>query len=172
MERLWAGWRSSYLEKTDDTVEPRVGGCVFCALLASDGPGEETLVVWRSSLVAAVLNAYPYGSGHVLVMPTRHIGDLAEVAGEERVALWDAVHAAVGAVTSAYRPGGVNVGANLGRAAGAGIPGHLHVHVLPRWGGDTNFMTSVAETRVLPEPLPETWRKVRDAWPAGGGADA
>ena len=164
MERLWAGWRSSYLETTDDTVVPGPHECVFCALLASDRPGEETLVVWRSPLVAAILNAYPYGSGHVLVMPTRHTGDLADVAGEERAALWDAVHAAVDAVTAAYRPGGVNVGANLGRAAGAGIPGHLHVHVLPRWDGDTNFMTSVAQTRVLPEPLPETWRKLRDAW--------
>ena len=121
--------------------------------------------MWRSPGVAAILNAYPYGSGHVLVMPTRHVGDLAEVGGAERAALWDAVHDAVAAVTAAYHPGGVNVGANLGRAAGAGIPGHLHVHVLPRWEGDTNFMTSVAETRVLPEPLSETWRKLRASWP-------
>ena len=166
MERLWAGWRSSYLETAADAPAPGHEGCVFCALLAADLPGDETLVVWRSPLVAAVLNAYPYGSGHVLVMPTRHVGDLAEVTGEERTGLWDGVHAAVEAVTAAYRPGGVNVGANLGRAAGAGIPGHLHVHVLPRWDGDTNFMTTVATTRVLPEPLPETWRRLRKAWPA------
>ncbi len=165
MERLWAGWRSSYLEGSADTVPPGPDGCVFCALLVSDRPDADTLVVWRSSSVAAILNAYPYGSGHVLVMPTRHIGDLAEVVDDERTGLWDAVHAAVAAVTDAYHPGGVNVGANLGRAAGAGIPGHLHVHVLPRWDGDTNFMTSVAETRVLPEPLTETWRKLRTSWP-------
>lgn len=165
MDRLWAGWRSAYLETTSDGPAPGKDGCVFCGLLSADAPDEETLVVWRSPLVAAVLNAYPYGSGHVLVMPTRHVGDLGEVGGEERTELWDAVHACVSAVMRAYGPGGVNVGANLGRAAGAGIPGHLHVHVLPRWDGDTNFMTSVAETRVLPEPLRETWRKLRDAWP-------
>ncbi len=165
MERLWAGWRAAYLETTSEEAAA-ANGCVFCGLLASDLPGEETLVVWRSPLVAVVLNAFPYGSGHLLVMPVRHVGDLTEVAGEERPSLWDAVHAAVEAVTSAYGPGGVNVGANLGRAAGAGIPGHLHVHVLPRWDGDTNFMTTVAQTRVLPEPLTETWRKLRAAWPA------
>ena len=165
MERLWAGWRSSYIETTGGPPAPDHDGCVFCALLAADLPGEETLVVWRSPVVAAILNAYPYGSGHLLVMPIRHVGDLAEVTGEDRTALWDGVHAAVEAVTAAYSPGGVNVGANLGRAAGAGIPGHLHVHVLPRWDGDTNFMTSVAETRVLPEPLPEAWRKLQAAWP-------
>jgi len=166
MERLWAGWRSAYLETAGEEVAPGPDGCVFCGLLASDLPGERTLVVWRSPLVAAVLNAFPYGSGHLLVMPVRHVGDLTEVAGEERSALWEAVHAGVEAVTAAYRPGGVNVGANLGRAAGAGIPGHLHVHVLPRWDGDTNFMTAVAETRVLPEPLADTWGKLRAAWPA------
>jgi ATP adenylyltransferase len=165
MERLWAGWRSAYLATADDEVAAGPGGCVFCALLSAAEPGEETLVVWRSPLAAAVLNAFPYGSGHLLVMPVRHVGDLGQVAGEERADLWDAVHAAVAAVTTAYRPAGVNVGANLGRAAGAGIPGHLHVHVLPRWDGDTNFMTTVAETRVLPEALAESWRKLRDAWP-------
>ena len=166
MERLWAGWRSAYLDTTGDEAPPGPGGCVFCGLLSSGLPDDETLVVWRSPLVAAILNAFPYGSGHLLVMPVRHVGDLVEVAGEERTALWDAVHGAVEAVTAAYRPGGVNVGANLGRAAGAGIPGHLHVHVLPRWDGDTNFMTTVAQTRVLPEPLPITRRKLQTAWPA------
>jgi len=166
MERLWAGWRSAYLETAGDEVAQGPDGCVFCGLLASELPGDRTLIVWRSPSVAVVLNAFPYGSGHLLVLPVRHAGDLAEVVGEERTALWGAVHAGVEAVTAAYRPGGVNIGANLGRAAGAGIPGHLHIHVLPRWDGDTNFMTSVAGTRVLPEPLGETWSKLRDAWPA------
>ena len=166
MERLWAGWRATYLETTGGPAAAGPDGCVFCGLMAADLPGEKTMVVWRSARVAAVLNAYPYGSGHLLVMPTRHVGDLAEVTGVERADLWDAVHAGVAAVTAAYGPDGVNVGANLGRSAGAGIPGHLHVHVLPRWDGDTNFMTTVAETRVLPEPLAETWRKLHAAWPA------
>lgn len=165
MERLWAGWRAAYLDDTpDEDVAPGPDGCVFCGLLASDGSDQDRLVVWRSPAVAVILNAYPYGSGHLLVMPARHVADLGAVVGEERAALWDAVHAGVEAVTAAYGPGGVNVGANLGRAAGAGIPGHLHVHVLPRWDGDTNFMTTVAATRVLPEPLTETWRKLRAAW--------
>jgi len=166
MERLWAGWRASYLETAGQSAAPGPEGCVFCGLLGSQLPGNETHIVWRSASVAVVLNAFPYGSGHLLVMPVRHVGDLSDVTGDERGDLWDAVHAGVEAVTAAYRPGGVNVGANLGRAAGAGIPGHLHIHVLPRWDGDTNFMTSVAGTRVLPEPLAETWRKVRDCWPA------
>jgi len=165
MERLWAGWRSSYLETVGADAPPDAGGCVFCGLLSAGAPDEETLVVWRSPLMAAVLNAYPYGSGHVLLMPTRHVGDLDAVVGDERAALWDAVHAGVAAVTSAYRPDGVNIGSNLGRAAGAGIPGHLHIHVLPRWDGDTNFITAIADARVLPEPLGETWRKLREAWP-------
>ena len=164
MERLWAGWRAAYLESAGE-AGPGPGECVFCSLLASDRPDEERLVVWRSPEVAVLLNAYPYGSGHLLVLPARHVGDLTEVVETERAALWDAVHAGVEAVTTAYGPGGVNVGANLGRAAGAGIPGHLHVHVLPRWDGDTNFMTTVASTRVLPEPLAETWRRLRSAWP-------
>ncbi|CAA9234657.1 MAG: hypothetical protein AVDCRST_MAG76-1438 [uncultured Acidimicrobiales bacterium] len=166
MERLWAGWRSAYLDATGDVVAPGPDGCVFCGLLSSGLPDEETLVVWRSPLVSVILNAFPYGSGHLLVMPVRHVADLVEVVGDERAALWGAVHAGVEAVTDAYRPGGVNVGANLGRAAGAGIPGHLHVHVLPRWEGDTNFMTTVAQTRVLPETLVETRRKLQSAWPA------
>lgn len=171
MERLWAGWRSAYLETTGDEAAPGPDGCVFCGLVASDLPEDHSLIVWRSPVVVAILNAFPYGSGHLLVMPVRHVGDLTEVAGEERAALWDAVHAGVEAVTAAYLPGGVNVGANLGRAAGAGIPGHLHVHVLPRWDGDTNFMTSVAGARVLPEPLIETWHKLRSAWPSPPSGD-
>ncbi len=165
MDRLWAGWRSAYLESTGEEAAPGPDGCVFCGLLASGLPEERSLIVWRSPTVAVLLNAYPYGSGHLLVLPVRHVGDLTEVVDPERADLWNAVHAGVEAVTAAYGPGGINVGANLGRAAGAGIPGHLHVHVLPRWDGDTNFMTTVASTRVLPEPLSETWRKLKAAWP-------
>jgi len=113
-----------------------------------------------------VLNAYPYTSGHLMVLPNRHVGDLEALEPGEAAELWDGVRRAVVAIKAAYRPGGINVGANLGRPAGAGIPGHLHFHALPRWDGDTNFMTTVAEVRVLPEPLDETWAKLREAWPA------
>lgn len=166
LDRLWAGWRSEYLEEVTGHDEPKPA-CVFCALLASEAPAEETHIVWRGAKAVAILNAYPYVSGHVLVMPVRHVADLAEVDGEERDALWDGVHTAVAAVTEAYRPDGLNVGMNLGRAAGAGVPGHLHVHVLPRWSGDTNFMTAVAEARVLPEPLTSTLERLQSVWPDG-----
>lgn len=167
LDRLWAGWRSTYIDSVTDGGPP-AGDCVFCAILTSGLPPEETLVVWRGHRCAAVLNAYPYTSGHLMVMPVRHLGELASVNGQERVELWDAVHAGVAAVTAAYQPEGVNIGVNLGRAAGAGVPGHLHVHVLPRWSGDTNFMTTVAEARVLPEPLSRAREKLSAAWPALG----
>ena len=142
-------------------------GCVFCRILTADLPDDETVVVWRGDRCAALLNAYPYTSGHLMVMPARHVGELEEL-GDEAVELWAAVTVGVRALKAAYRPEGINVGANLGRAAGAGVPGHFHVHLLPRWNGDTNFMTSVAETRVLPESLDATWAKLRAAWPAAG----
>jgi ATP adenylyltransferase len=98
-------------------------------------------------------------------MPVRHVSDLADLTAEDSVLLWNAVRAAVTAISIAYKPDGINMGANLGRAAGAGIPRHVHMHVLPRWAGDTNFMTSVAGVRVMPESLPESWRRLNEAWP-------
>lgn len=164
LERLWAGWRSEYIEST--TGGGADEGCVLCGIIGSGLSDDEAHVVWRSPLVVAVLNAYPYTSGHLMVLPVRHVGEADEVVGAERAALWDAVHAAVAALQRAYRPEGVNVGMNLGRAAGAGVPGHLHVHALPRWNGDTNFMTTVADARVLPEALSRSAEKLRAAWPA------
>lgn len=178
LQRLWAGWRSDYIESvtvaesgsgSGSGSESEDGnGCVFCRILASGLPDEQTHIVWRDpdGLVFALLNAYPYATGHVLVMPVRHVGALEDLTGAEAADLWAAVTTAVGALQAAYRPDGINVGLNLGRAAGAGVPGHLHAHALPRWVGDSNFMTSVAEARVLPEPLPVTAAKLRAAWPA------
>jgi ATP adenylyltransferase len=168
LERLWAGWRSEYIDGV--TSGDGADGCVFCGILDSDRPDDETYVVWRDEHCAVLLNAYPYTSGHLMVLPRRHVGELEEVAGDEAAAVWSAVAAAVRALKAAYTPDGLNVGANLGRAAGAGVPGHFHVHCLPRWIGDTNFMTSVAEARVLPEPLGTTWQRVRDAWPQDADA--
>ena len=165
LERLWAGWRSTYVSDFGSAGED--GGCVFCRLL-DHGDDREAFVVRRFETCAVVLNAYPYGSGHCMVMPIRHAGQLEELAEPELSELWRVVTDGVRAVKAAYSPGGVNVGANLGPAAGAGLPGHLHVHVLPRWEGDTNFMTAVAETRVLPEPLSVTYDKLTKAWPASG----
>ena len=137
---------------------------LFEAIDASGLPDEETFVVHRGPKCLALLNAYPYTSGHLLVMPRRAVAALAELTDDEHAALWSMVRDAVAAVEAAYSPGGVNVGLNQGAAAGAGVPGHLHVHVLPRWSGDTNFMTTTADTRVLPEALGETWRRLVEAW--------
>jgi ATP adenylyltransferase len=163
LERLWAGWRSEYVEGAA-TAE----GCVFCRILASDEPGDKTYIVRRDAFCAVVLNAYPYASGHLLVMPVRHVGDLEELDDDEAGGMWREVADSVRALKSAYTPDGLNVGANLGRSAGAGVPGHFHMHCVPRWNGDTNFMTTLAETRMLPEALPATYEKVRKAWPTDG----
>ena len=115
-----------------------------------------------------VLNAYPYTSGHLMVMPVRHVGELEELTADEAAGVWRELADAVRALKSGYSPDGLNVGANLGRSAGAGVPGHFHMHCVPRWNGDTNFMTTLAETRMLPEALPATYEKIRKAWPTDG----
>jgi ATP adenylyltransferase len=140
--------------------------CVFCRILRSGEPDDVTYVLWRGPRSFAVLNAFPYASGHLMVMPTRHVAELEDISSDEAGALWATLSDAVRALKASYHPDGVNVGANLGRAAGAGIPGHFHFHAVPRWVGDTNFMTALAETRVLPESLPDTWRRLRAVWPA------
>lgn len=165
LDRLWAGWRSDYVADTSE-MGPGDDGCVFCRILDSGEPDETTKVIARQGGVVVVLNAYPYTSGHLLVLPERHVGELEELTGDEHTLVWGAAATAVRALKAAYRPDGINLGANLGRAAGAGIPGHFHLHLLPRWIGDTNFTTTVAEARVLPESLDVTWRRLRDAWPA------
>ena len=187
LERLWAGWRSVYVgeaaasaaaeQMTGQTTGQTTAGlraadgsgsgCVFCAILSSGLPDLESHVIWRhsSGRVAALLNAYPYTSGHFMAMPLRHVAELEELDAEESAALWEGLSLGVRALKAAYHPDGVNVGANLGRAAGAGVPGHFHLHVLPRWVGDTNFMTALADARVLPEPLSDSASKLRAAWP-------
>jgi len=140
---------------------------VFCAILASGMPDEEVHIVWRhpGGRALAILNAYPYTSGHLMAMPVRHAGELEALSAQESADLWETVTLAVRALKSAYAPEGVNLGANLGRAAGAGVPGHFHMHVLARWAGDTNFMTTVADARVLPEALSVSSDKLRAHWP-------
>lgn len=163
LERLWAGWRSEYVGSA--SAGDTDGGCVLCRILASDEPAAQTYLLWRDDTCAAVLNAYPYTSGHLMVLPVRHVGEIEDIQADEAAALWALLGDAVSALKAAYSPEGLNVGANLGRAAGAGVPGHFHVHCLPRWNGDTNFMTSLAEARVLPESLPTTYERLRKVWP-------
>jgi len=168
LDQLWAGWRHDYV--TAAGAAERRGtddDCVFCRIAASGDPSEDNGVVWRDELTFVVLNAYPYASGHLLVAPVRHLSSLAELTVTESAGLWEATRTAAAAIGTAYDPDGLNIGANLGRAAGAGIPRHLHLHVLPRWSGDTNFMTAVAGVRVLPESLPRSWERLTRAWPPG-----
>jgi ATP adenylyltransferase len=169
LERLWAGWRSAYVTEhaagTADAVQTD-GGSVFTRILAAGVSDQDSGIVHRGPHCFAILNRFPYGTGHLLVMPYREVSGLDGLTDEEHVELWSTVREAVSALTAAYQPDGVNIGVNLGSAAGAGVPGHLHVHVLPRWAADSNFMTAVAETRVLPEALPDTWARLTAAWPA------
>jgi diadenosine tetraphosphate (Ap4A) HIT family hydrolase len=173
LERIWAGWRMPYIKAAADEARqagaegdvPGEDECVFCEILSLGGSDEERFIVWRGDAVVVMLNAYPYTSGHLLVFPVRHVGQAREVSSAESAEMWEATVDALDALNVAYRPDGHNLGANLGRAAGAGVPGHFHLHVLPRWSSDANFMTSVAEARVLPESLPDTWRRLRVSWP-------
>lgn len=170
LERLWAGWRTEYIDAvvgTDHATDAAAPDCLFCILPASDR--DEALVVVREPHAYVVLNAYPYTSGHLMVVPVRHVAELDELDDDEARGVMTLTQQATTAIRVAYLPQGMNVGMNLGRAAGAGVPGHLHVHVLPRWAGDTNFMTSVAEARVLPEPLSKALERLRAAWPAADG---
>jgi ATP adenylyltransferase len=151
----------------DDVASGR--GSVFTRILQSGLPDDETHIVHRGERCFAVLNAFPYSVGHLLVLPYREVADLEDLDPEDTAELWRTVTDAVSAVKRAYRPEGVNVGVNLGRPAGGSVSDHLHVHVVPRWTGDSNFMTATANTRTLPEALPDTAAKLRAAWPTGDG---
>ena len=166
LDRWWAGWRHEYIDAAFAQDLDDGEGSLFERILGSGLPDEEAYVVARGPVVSALLNAYPYNSGHLLVLPNRAVPSLSDLTEEEETALWRTVRLGVAAIEAAYSPDGVNVGLNLGRAAGAGVPDHLHVHCLPRWFGDTNFVTTVAEIRVLPEPLDVSWERLRAAWPA------
>jgi ATP adenylyltransferase len=156
MERLWSPWRMAYIEANKREGSER--GCVFCALL--DGTSDEERILRRDQLAFVTLARYPYNPGHLLVLPTRHVGELEELTPEEHGAIAQLTARSVSALREASDPHGFNVGLNLGHAAGAGIPEHLHWHVVPRWGGDTNFMPVVGDTRVLPELLQESFEKL------------
>jgi len=154
VERLWAPWRLIYVTGAGGASE----GCVFCT---SADPSREELVLIRSAVCYVILNLYPYNNGHLMVVPNRHVATLAATTAGEQAELMRLTRHAEIALTEAYSPQGINVGLNLGRPAGAGILDHLHVHLVPRWNGDTNFMTVVGNVRVLPEDLEATAAKLR-----------
>jgi ATP adenylyltransferase len=158
VKQLWAPWRLEYIKSADE--EP---GCIFCA--AVEGDDQERLVVRRGTHAIVLLNKFPYSSGHFMVAPIRHIGEYGDIEDEEAVELHQLAAAGMGALAELYAPQGFNVGWNLGRVAGAGVVDHVHMHVVPRWGGDTNFMPVLADVKVLPEHLADTRRRLADAWP-------
>ena len=157
MEQLWAPWRLEYIKSADE--EP---GCVFCAAVGGDD--EEKLVVHRGEHTIVLLNKFPYASGHFMVAPVRHEGEFGELAPQEIVEIHRDVSSGIGALARLYAPQAYNLGWNLGRAAGAGVVDHVHLHVVPRWSGDTNFMPVLADVKVLPEHLVETRRKLAETW--------
>jgi len=185
MDHLWTPWRYAYVTNAESAVRagvpealtswPGDHGCVFCNLIASidhaiatgmdRGKAEEAGgLVWRGKDCFVCLNAYPYTSGHVMVMPYAHLDRLAAQSSEAAHELMDLAQMTERALERVYSPHGFNFGLNIGHAAGAGVAGHLHMHAMPRWTGDTSFMTTVSETRVLPEDLDTTWRRMRDAY--------
>lgn len=164
LERMWNGWRATYVQSVGSEV-PAGEGSVFTRILASGLSDVEANIVHRGDRCFAILNAFPYGTGHVLVLPYREVPDLEDLDEPESSELWATVTDTVRALKTAYRPDGLNVGLNLGRPAGGSVSEHVHVHVVPRWTGDANFMTAIANTRTLPEPLEVTASKIRQAWP-------
>jgi ATP adenylyltransferase len=168
LEQLWNGWRAPYLKSAGGVGvwRPSDGSSVFTSILGSGLDDAETNIVFRGRLTFAIMNLYPYSIGHLLVLPYREVADLELLTPDETVELWSTVTRAVKAVKAALNPGGLNVGINLGQPAGGSVPQHLHVHVVPRWSGDANFMTATANTRLLPEALPATAAKIRAGWTA------
>jgi ATP adenylyltransferase len=155
---LWAPWRLEYIQQADE-----LAGCVFC--LAAEGPDEEMLVVHRGDAAFVLLNKFPYASGHLLVAPYRHTGEFGSLTDAEALEAHRLAEQGMTALATTFSPEGYNVGWNIGRIAGAGIVDHIHLHVVPRWAGDTNFMPVLADVKVLPEHLTETRAKLAAAWP-------
>jgi ATP adenylyltransferase len=154
-ERLWAPWRLSYIESASAP-----GGCIFVDLPAQEND-RDNLILHRGETAFVMLNAFPYTNGHLMIAPYRHTADLEELEANELLEINQLLVRCVRWITKAYRPQGYNIGVNLGEAAGAGIPDHVHWHIVPRWTGDTNFMTTVGEVRVLPQSLSESYDRLR-----------
>ena len=160
--QLWAPWRLEYVQSAADG-SAEAGGCFLCG--AADEPDEAALVVWRGDAAIVLLNRYPYATGHLLVAPRRHVGAFGDLTDAEALEIHRLAAAGMAALAADFSPDGYNLGWNVGRVAGAGLPGHAHLHVVPRWNGDHNFMPVLADVKVMPEHLDLTRSKVAAAWP-------
>jgi ATP adenylyltransferase len=160
MDRLWSPWRYTYLAQSGPKPD-----CIFCSKAAED-EDEANLIVHRGRECFVLLNLFPYNNGHVMIAPYAHVPSLTEASPEALAEMSELLRETEGHLRSIYRAPGFNLGMNIGESAGAGVAGHIHMHMLPRWPGDANFMTTIGETRVLPEDLHTTWTKLRQAFEA------
>ena len=163
LERIWNGWRADYVVHGQG-AQKKSDQSVFTQILNSDMSDEQCYIVHRGEKVFAIMNAFPYTSGHLLVVPYREVAELEDLSQDETSELWATVTDAVRVLKSVYKPEAMNVGINLGAAAGGSIAQHLHVHIVGRWGGDTNFMVTTANTKILPEALDVSADRIRKAW--------
>jgi ATP adenylyltransferase len=163
LERIWNGWRADYVVHGQG-AQKKSDQSVFTQILNSDMSDEQCYIVHRGEKVFAIMNAFPYTSGHLLVVPYREVAELEDLSQDETSELWATVTDAVKVLKSVYKPEAMNVGINLGAAAGGSIAQHLHVHIVGRWGGDTNFMVTTANTKILPEALDVSADRIRKAW--------
>ncbi|HEX8707487.1 MAG TPA: HIT domain-containing protein [Pyrinomonadaceae bacterium] len=161
MDRLWSPWRYDYIKSGSGGEKDNPPVCVFCSLLAGEDSDESKFILHRAAHNFVVLNIYPYISGHLLIVPYAHLAELDQASKEITDELMDLTKRSQTALRDTYYPHGFNLGMNLGRSAGAGVAGHIHMHIMPRWTGDANFMSTVAETRVIPEDLSTTYSKLR-----------
>lgn len=161
MDRLWTPWRYDYIKTGSSRSESQPDTCVFCSLRDDTSDDESKFILHRAKHNFIVLNIYPYTSGHLLIVPHLHTSELAAAPKEMTDELMDLTKRAQTVLKETYQPHGFNIGINLGAAAGAGVAGHIHLHIMPRWAGDANFMTTIAETRTIPEELATTYRKLR-----------
>ena len=159
VERLWSPWRHDYIAKAAADT-PR--SCVLCEAQKHPADDEQHFILHRGRHNFVILNLYPYISGHLMIAPYAHVGELDSAPKESTDEMMDLIKLSQAALREAYHPDGLNIGMNLGRAAGAGVADHIHAHIMPRWTGDTNFMTTIGETRVLSEDLSTTYQKLRD----------
>lgn len=164
MKILWSPWRSKYIDTFSDESVKTKDNCFICKAIENTLNDKERLVVARYDKVIVLMNKFPYNSGHLLVAPYRHTGDILELSGDELGALNVACQKSVEILTKLYHPDGFNIGANLGECAGAGLPGHLHYHVLPRWKGDTSFVTTISDTKVISFDMDTMYNLIRDAF--------
>ena len=162
MNKLWSPWRSKYIDSFNTNDEP--DQCIFCEAMDQNIEDKKSLVVHKTDHTFTLLNLYPYNNGHLMVVPNRHIDEFSELTDDESVEIMQELKLAKSALTEIYNPQGFNVGANLGRASGAGIDEHLHFHIVPRWNGDTNFMPVLGEVKVISQDLIETKSKLLKAY--------